>query len=294
VSQLDKFIDYLEFVKNYSFHTINNYQKDIEAFESFLKKNKIKLLQIDKDIIRKYLYYLNQEKKLAPKSISRAISSNRSYWRFLKTEKKVKDNPWQKIANPKIPKRILDVANYEEVVSFLDAIKPESPLSKRDRAIFEMIYATGMRVGELISLNMADLDLSQNEILVYGKGSKERIVIIGRVAQEFLEDYIVESRGKLIHNKKTKALFLNNMGQRITARSIERNMKKYLQRAGTKKILTPHSLRHAFASHLLENGADMRSVQELLGHVSLSTTQIYTHLNKEQIKKAFSQFHPRA
>lgn len=292
--QLKDFLEHLEFVKNYSFHTIKNYSQDINSFLKYLEGKKVKLKQVDRDLIRSYLHYLSGEKKLSKRSISRYISANRTFWEYLKTIQKVKENPWKKISIPRAGKRVLEVPSYQQIDELLSSISDDLPLGLRDRAIFELLYATGIRVSELTSLNLGDIDLFNNELRVYGKGSKERIVLLSNTAQDWLKKYLKQVREKLaIKDRSIKALFLNKQGTRITSRSIERLLERYLSRTSINREITPHTLRHAFASHLLEQGADLRTVQELLGHVSLSTTQVYTHLNKEQIKKTFDQFHPR-
>jgi tyrosine recombinase XerC len=291
---LKDFLDNLEFVKNYSYHTIKNYRQDISQFQEYLKTNKIKFNRLNKDNIRNYLHYLAVERKLNKRSISRAISANRTYWDYLKSIKQAKENPWKKVSIPKTSKNMLEVPTYREIDQLLSVIISDKPLKLRDRAIFELLYATGIRISELVSLNISDVDMFNNELLVYGKGSKERIVIISDTARQWLESYLKEVRPQLTNKQdQTKALFLNSLGSRITSRSIERKLSEYLKLTGIKKEITPHTLRHAFATHLLEQGADLRTVQELLGHVSLSTTQVYTHLNKEQVKKTFARYHPR-
>jgi len=292
--QLTDFLENLEFVKNYSLHTIKNYSQDISGFLKYMQQKRVKTGSVDKDIIRSYLHYLAMEQKISKRSISRAISANRTFWDYLKNTKQAKENPWKKISIPRASKRVLEVPSYEQVDMLLNNISDETPLGIRDRAVFELLYATGIRVSELTSLNAGDLDLFNNELRVYGKGSKERIVLVSDTAKGWLKRYLKEVREELMaKEKQTKALFLNNRGTRLTTRSIERKLLEYVSLAGINKQITPHTLRHAFATHLLEQGADLRTVQELLGHVSLSTTQVYTHLNKEQVKNTFKRFHPR-
>jgi len=293
-SPLDKFLNYLEFSKNYSRHTINSYKLDTTHFFQYLQQQNIKMTDVDRDLIRQYLAYGAREKSLSPKSQSRLISANRVFWEFLLEGKIVKDNPWSKIVNPKIPQRLITILSYDDINKLLESITPERPLRIRDRAVFEILYATGMRVGELCALDLENIDFQQQEILVLGKGSKERLVLTGKTALRCLHKYLQEVRPEICGDKKNSAVFLNQQGGRLTARSIERNLQKYAAAAGMTLELSPHSFRHAFASHLLEKGADLRTVQELLGHVSLATTQIYTHVKKEQLREAFARFHPRA
>lgn len=285
---VNKFINYLKTERNYSPHTISNYQRDLNFLVNFLGERKI-----DRSVAREYLLAL-EDKRYSRRSIARKLSSARSFFRFLSREKLMEQNPFENLLTPKLPKKLPNFLYPEELKSLLDAMNLESPLGRRDRAILEVIYGTGLRVAEIIRMNINDVDFDEGEIKVLGKGSKERIVLFGTHAKEALNNYINEGRPKLLSKKKMPAVFVNRRGGRLTPRSVERMIVNYAKKAGLKKKVTPHTLRHSFATHLLSGGADLRMVQELLGHVSLSTTQVYTHITKERLKEVYDSAHPRA
>ncbi len=297
---LDKFLHFLEHNKKYSKHTLSSYQRDILKLITFcvsLKKTSpsVALPSIDVKLIREFLAHLSGN-KYSKKSTARLIAANKSFWQYMVREKFLPDNPWLRISNPKIERNIPNFLTITEINQFLKAIDQNENelLRERDKALYELFYATGIRVTELISLNLSDLELDSNELNILGKGNKERIVLLGGPARTALEYYLKNIRSKLLNTKTTRAVFLNKLGTRITQRSVERNLLKYALMAGLKKKITPHTIRHSFATHLLEGGADLRAVQELLGHASLATTQIYTHVTKDRMKKIFDNFHPRA
>ncbi|KPJ68915.1 hypothetical protein AMJ44_05075, partial [candidate division WOR-1 bacterium DG_54_3] len=260
-----KFINYLKTERNYSSHTISNYQRDLSFLINFLKGKKI-----DLPAAREYLLAL-EKKRYSRRSIARKLSSARSFFRFLMREKLVDQNPFENLLTPKLPKKLPNFLYPEELKSLLEAPDLKSPAGMRERAVLEVIYGTGLRVTEVIRMNINDIDFDEREIKVLGKGSKERIVLFGSHARNALHKYMKEGRPHLISAKKTPALFLNRRGGRLTPRSIERMIGHYSKKAGIAKRVTPHTLRHSFATHLLAGGADLRMVQELLGHVSLST-----------------------
>lgn len=207
----------------------------------------------------------------------------------------VEDNPWQQIHSPKLERLLPDFLTVAEIELLLQTINKNQNevLRARDRALYEVLYATGMRVSELVHMDLTDIDLSQGEVRVFGKGAKERIVLMGKQAQIVLDHYLQHIRPQLLKNK-SQAVFLSARGTRLTQRSIERNLVAYVQQAGITKEVTPHTIRHSFATHMLEGGADLRVVQELLGHSSLSTTQVYTHISRERMRSVLDQYHPRA
>lgn len=293
--QINGFLSYLANERNYSPHTAENYRIDLDGFCKFLKENKISQFNsIDRIICRRFLAFL-ESNKLGRRSVARKISALRSFYKFLMREKMVTSNPWKVISTPKIIKKLPSFLYTEEIESLLNQPNIRTTQGIRDKAMLELLYATGMRVSELTKLNLGDIDLSESEIIVKGKGSKERIVLMGSYSILALKDYLKYARGKFAcRHKENRALFLGRFASRLTGRSIERILKKYIKSAGIEKKTTPHSLRHSFATHLLEGGADLRSVQELLGHSSLSTTQMYTHITKEHLKKLYDKTHPRA
>ena len=285
---INKFINFLKTERNYSAHTISNYARDLRFLTSFVKGKKI-----DRSAAREYLLAL-EKKRYSRRSIARKLSSARSFFRFLVREKLADQNPFENLLTPKLPKKLPNFLYPEELQSLLDAPEQKDPRGLRDRAILEVIYGTGLRVTEIIRMNINDIDFDESEIKVLGKGAKERIVLFGSHARAALHKYMEEGRRQLTSGKKTAALFINRRGGRLTTRSVERKISSYAKKAGLNKKVTPHTLRHSFATHLLSGGADLRMVQELLGHVSLSTTQVYTHITKERLKEVYDSSHPRS
>ena len=275
---------------NLSPHSVLAYVRDVEQFSAFVA-GKGSLFEsparIDPAFARNYLRHL-ELKELSKKSVARKISSCRAFFRFLYREGKIKLNPFEHILTPKLGKRLPSFLYPEEVVKLLDAVNLKLKNGLRDLAILELIYASGMRVGEIAKLKAGDIDFESGEVLVQGKGDKERIALIGSHAVDSVRKYLE------LKPKGEKSLFLGRRGTILTSRSIERMIRKYAKKAGISKRVTPHTLRHSFATHLLEGGADLKIVQELLGHSSLSTTQIYTHLTKEKLKSVYDKTHPRA
>ncbi len=285
---IEKFVRYLEIEKNYSRHTIVNYRLDLEGFKAFLGEKNIE--DIDYLVLRKYLALL-KEKNIASRSVSRRLSALRSFFKFLTREGFLKVNPISIVSSPKQEKHLPIFLTEAEVMKLIDAALPKPEADEaalRDRAILETFYSTGMRISELVSLSMPDIDFISGVIKVMGKGKKERIVPVGEHAIKAIRQYL-EKRAK-----QTDVLFLNKNGRRITDRGVRGIVAKYIRLACLRQGVSPHTLRHSFATHLLNHGADLRSVQELLGHANLSTTQIYTHLTTEKLKSVYDKAHPRA
>jgi len=282
---IEKFIRYLEIEKNYSKHTIVNYQLDLEGFKSFW--GDLPLQKIDYLTLRKYLAIL-KEKNLQARTIARRLSTLRSFFKFLTREGYIKTNPILSVSSPKLDKHLPLFLTESEAAHLIEAAASKDERGLRDRAVLETFYSTGIRIAELSGLNIADVDVIGGIIKVMGKGKKERIVPIGEKALSAIRDYLDKRK------KQSETLFLNKSGRRITTRGIRNIVKKYVRIASIKKGVSAHTLRHSFATHLLNRGADLRSVQELLGHVNLSTTQIYTHLTTERLKSIYDKAHPRA
>ncbi len=276
---------YLTFEKNYSKHTVSNYERDIKQFFSFAGD----FIQINEKVIGSYLESLFK-KKYNKSSIIRKIISLRNFYRYLVKIKKINNNPFEYILTPKKEKKIPGVLTEKEVELILESVDCGNFFGLRDRAIMELLYSSGIRVNELVNLNTNDIDFINEEIKVLGKGNKERIIPVGSVAINFLQKYLKE----LKKISQDKILFINKSKKRLTTRSIELIIKKYAKKVGILKKVTPHTLRHSFATHLLDRGADLRSVQELLGHSNLSTTQIYTHLSIQKLRRDYDKAHPRA
>ena len=282
---LQKFLSFLEVEKNYSPHTLLNYRIDLEEFIEFLEADKIE--NADYTTLRRFLAQL-RSKNLKPRSIARKLSSLRSFFRYLQREKIVSSNPAKILLTPKLDKPLPHFLSEQEAVQIIESPSTNNTSNLRDKSIFEVLYSTGIRVSELVGLDIEDVDFISNIIRVMGKGRKERLVPIGDKALEALRLYI-ENRPK-----KDGVLFLNKNNTRLTARSVCNIINKFVLKEAMAQHVTPHMFRHSFATHLLDHGADLRSVQELLGHVNLSTTQIYTHLTTDKLKKVYDKAHPRA
>lgn len=290
---ISPFHSYLKSERNLSMNTILAYIRDLNQFVNFARRRGSLFEnpeRTDPPFARNFLRYLEVQ-KFSKRSIARKISSCRAFFKYLLRERKVKLNPFEHILSPKLGKRLPSFLYPEEVIKLLNAVKLKLKNGPRDLAILELIYASGMRVGEIASIKLEDIDLENGEILVHGKGDKERIVLIGSHAVSSIRSYLSQRKNTAGNDK---VLFLGRTGSRLTSRSMERMVRKYARKAGLAKRVTPHTLRHSFATHLLERGADLKIVQELLGHSSLSTTQIYTHLTKEKLKSVYDKAHPRA
>ena len=292
---LNKFITYLIAEKNVSPYTVRNYRREIEQFLSFLKEQGIDSWdEVDRHVLRRYLAWL-QAQGYAKASITRRISELRSFCRYLVREGILEANPVRAISSPRVPKRLPNYLELEEVEALLAAPDLTSPQGQRDRAILEVLYASGLRVSELVSLNLRNVNLYRGEIRVWGKGAKERVALLGEPACRALKRYIEDGRPKLLRgNKPTNALFLNRSGGRLSTRSVSNILDKYAKLAGLGRRVTPHIIRHTFATHLLDGGADLRTVQELLGHADLTSTQIYTHVSQARAREVYLKAHPRA
>ncbi len=291
------FVDWLKIERGYSANTVASYSRDIEDFFRSLG-GKIKQADINALHVQQYLASLYLSNSAS--SVARKMSSLRAFIRHCLREKLLDADPLAGLAGPKLPKHIPVYLTVDEVFSLLEEPKPQDALHQRDRAVLELIYATGMRVSEAAAGNLADVDFTAGMIKIRGKGGKERLAPFGRAAAEALRAWLPK-RSQLAAARITRgdrpeqeALFLNSRGSRLTARSIERMTAAYGQRAGIRVQVTPHALRHSFATHLVEMGMDLRMVQELLGHASLSTTQKYTHLNMEHLSRVYDKAHPKA
>jgi len=248
---------------------------------------------VDRKVMRDYLSHL-VEQGIVKASIARKLSAIRSFYRYLVREKIIAANPIEMVSSPKLDKRLPSFLTLKEVEKLLSAPDPSTPQGQRDRALLELLYAAGLRVSELTSLELGQINLDSNEIRVWGKGSKERVVLMGEPAAQALRNYLAQGRPKLLGEKRSQALFLNRYGQRLPERRVQLILEKYAKQSGIGKRVHPHLLRHTFATHLLDGGADLRVVQELLGHARLSSTQIYTHVTKRQARKVYLSAHPLA
>jgi len=301
-NELQKFRMYLSAERNVSKHTIMAYETDIGQFLDYLERAKVELSSVDHTLLRRYLSWLNT-KNYAARSVARKLASLRTFFKFLKREGCIDNNPTILLSTPKLQKklpRFLKVAVMEELINCPNRQKASG---ERDRAILEILYGSGVRVSELVGLDLDDVDLRRKEIRVWGKGEKERIIPINKKGAEAIDSYILRGRNELIGSTEEdeknvkrveKALFLNKRGSRLSTVGIRRMLNKYVKKVGLIQGITPHMIRHTFATHLLEGGADLRAVQELLGHVDLSSTQVYTHLSEARLREIYSKAHPRA
>ncbi len=289
----DSYIHYLEAERNASRYTVRNYTTDLLDFFRFLKAKGVgSLPEVDRHTLRDYLSQL-MERGIVKASIARKLSAIRSFYRYLLREEMVPANPVA-TSSPKLDKRLPSFLSIEEINRLLEAPDLSTTQGQRDRALIELLYASGLRVSELVSLTLGQVNFDTKEIRVMGKGSKERLVLMGEPAAKALSIYLSQGRPALLGGKRNNAFFLNRYGQRLIERGVQRILEKYANIAGIDKRVHPHMVRHTFATHLLDGGADLRVVQELLGHASLSSTQIYTHVTQTQARKEYLAAHPMA
>lgn len=295
---LDAFLTHLQVERNASPHTLAAYRQDIleglDFFARILKTadSALEPSALDAKVLRRYLAHLST--RLAPSSVGRKLAAWRSFLKFLRREGYIAGNPLEGVPSPKRPKRLPRVLRYDQVEKLVEAPEVDA-LGLRDRALLETLYATGIRVSELVGLDIGDVNLTAGQVRVLGKGGKERVVPVGSYAREALELYLHYGRPALLNPglPAGDALFLNSRGKRLSVRGVRKRLAGYLTKLGLAGAASPHTLRHSFATHLLDGGADLRVVQELLGHVRLSTTQIYTHVSKERLKEVYRKSHPR-
>ncbi|WP_269915670.1 tyrosine recombinase XerC [Psychrobacillus psychrodurans] len=292
--ELHAFMEYVRLERNYSNHTVQEYEKDIKQFLSFLDIEGVsELNEVEYIHARLYVTKLYEE-KLARTSISRKISSIRSYYKFLHKEYNIPDDAFQSLFHPKKEKKLPHFFYEEEIRQLFEGNRGTDSLSIRNIAILELLYATGIRVSELTAIELRHIDSGYGVVRVMGKGRKERYVPVGDYALAAIDDYLVNSRPKLMKKTTHSFLFVNSRGEHLTTDGIRYILNQMLKKASINSTIYPHMLRHTFATHLLNNGADLRSVQELLGHSSLSSTQIYTHVTKDHLRKTYMNAHPRA
>lgn len=291
---LDQFINQLRVEKGLSANTIVAYSHDLINFFDFLKQKGLSPVQISQEDLSSFIAENNT--RLSPRSMARCLVSIRMFYRFLVSEGNIESNPARLLGIPKVYQHLPDVLSRDEVDSLLKQPNINTALGKRDKAILEILYATGLRVTELIGLKMHNINLEVGSIRTIGKGSKERIIPMGSKAIDSLKDYLSNSRPSFLKKDLAKAgsyIFLNSRGGHITRQGLWKIIRKYAPMAGITKSVTPHTVRHSFATHLLEGGADLRSVQIMLGHADISTTQIYTHVARERLKEIHEKYHPR-
>lgn len=287
--KLEDFIGYILIEKGLSKNTALSYKSDLRIFLQYLQNKNIPPENLTHEEITNFLWYLKTDKKLKARSIYRMIESVRQYYKFLISEDVIKNDPTVYLTVPKIPVNLPDVLNKQEVDKLLNSVNDSDDLSVRNRAMLELLYATGLRVSELINLKFADININEKFIRIMGKGKKERLIPFGETAKQYIKRYL-----KIRKDKNTETVFLTRLGKGISRVEFWRQLKNAAVKAGLVQKVKPHTLRHSFATHLLAAGADIRFVQEMLGHSSISTTQIYTHVSKEYLKEQHTKYHPRS
>ena len=290
--QVKLFLEFLQNEKKLSDNTLQSYKRDIIQYQNYLEENGINYAEVSKEDIKAYLNYLKQIGK-KPSTISRNLASIRSFYQFSIRNKKIKNDPTEDVQSPKIEKRVPSVLTAQEVELLLEQPKDVDLKGTRDKAMLEFAYATGMRVTEIINLNIEDVNL-EGEYVICRVGSKQRNIPLGSLSLKALKEYIDEARPILIRNEKEKALFVNVNGQRLTRQGFWKIVKYYKEQAHITKDITPHVLRHSFATHLLQNGADLKAIQTMLGHSDISSTQVYMQFQDPGLKDIYQKAHPRA
>jgi len=290
---IDDFIDYLSVERGLSGNTLLAYRRDLNKYFAYLENQGIaQIKQINRNYIANFMYDQKRQ-ELSTNSICRALAAIKTFHKFLVRERLSEEDPTTLVDTPKLWKKVPEVLTTEEIETIIQAARGRRWQAIRDRSILELFYASGMRVSELVNLKVDSINLELGYVRCIGKGQKERIIPIGRRAKEAVEKYIQDVRGRLVKDELNTTLFLSRLGKKISRQSIWKIIKRYAKEANIKKEIKPHTLRHSFATHLLEHGADLRSVQEMLGHADISTTQIYTHVDKERLKSIHKEFHPR-
>ena len=290
---IDEFIEYIRCERNYSDYTETNYLIDLENYKEYLTKHRINFKNIDYNHILPYIKYMKEEKKLTPNSINRHLSALRSFYNYLLQENVISSNPFKIVSSQKKDKRLPNYMKYKEFTDMIDSLD-NTPLDIRNRALLELLFSTGLRVSELTSIKINDIDFSRMEIRVVGKGNKERIAYFNEHSAHALNNYLKIRRNELLNGKQSEYLFINHIGGVLTQRGVRDIIDRIIKKGSINAHITPHTFRHTFATMLLNEGCDLKSVQELLGHVNMSTTSIYTHITSDKIKDAYLHSHPRS
>lgn len=290
-NMIEEFLEYLEHERNFSKHTILNYQKDLDAYSAFLSENNLNIKSASSSDVRKYIQF-RSNKGYSTATISRTISCLKSFYKYLVLEKSFKNNPMSLISCPKKENKLPNYLKYQDLEILFDSVDTTS-YGQRDILILEMLYSTGTRISELVNIKIKDINFSERKILVFGKGRKEREVFFGSRCAELLDKYLNDGRKKII-KEDIDYLFVSNTSKKITEDFVRKIIKEIVKKSGLKVNVTPHTLRHTFATHMLDEGADLKTVSDLLGHENLSTTTIYTHVSNERLRNVYLNSHPRA
>lgn len=287
------FQDYLLVEKGLSENSIFSYTYDIKKFQNFINEHQKSFLEVQTDDITDFLKE-QKNKKISSRSLARAVAALRQFYKYLKDEEKVTINPAEKVQTPEVKKTLPDYLTIGEIDELFDSIREDEPYELRDKAIFELLYSSGLRISEACNLKLDDVDLENMFLTIRGKGGRERLVPFGDRSLRILQAYLESAREEILKSRYSEYIFISKKGDFLNRKSVWRLLKKYLNRTDIKKIVTPHTFRHSFATHLIENNADLRSVQELLGHIDISTTQVYTHMASRTLKEVHKKFHPRS
>lgn len=290
---MGQFLEYLKYEKNYSLLTINGYKEDLMFLNDYFNKENINFLEVEYQDIR-LLYNFLEDKHYSKNTIARHISSIRSFYKYLSFNKIINNNPFNMAHLPKKDKMLPKFLYYNELMEMFDSINLDNVYGKRNRCILEVLYATGVRVSELVNIKLSDIDFDNGTIKVIGKGNKERIVYFLDYPKKYMLDYIENGRNVMLNNKPCEYLFINKLGNKLTTRGVELIIKDIISKTSIKSNVTPHTIRHTFATHLLNEGCDIMSVKELLGHESLKATQVYTHITNEELRNIYLNCHPRS
>lgn len=289
---INKFIEYLRYQRNYSTFTCNNYKKDLKEYEIFITKEKLNYKNIKYEDVKNYIIYLNDNKN-AKATISRKLSTLRTFYKYLVLNNITNSNPFLLVSSPKKDKKIPKFINYNNMEEILSIPNIKTKEGQRERVIIEVLYSSGVRVSELVNIKIKDIDFKNKNILIFGKGSKERLVSFGEYALDIINLYLKEGRELLLNGVNSEYLIVGNKKEKLTTRRIEQIIDDIIKKTSIKLNITPHMFRHSFATHLLDNGCDLLVVQELLGHASLSSTEIYTHVSNEHLREVYLKCHPR-
>lgn len=289
---VQNFQTYLSTKRKLSSNSIDSYGYDLNKFKNFLEQEKIDFLEVQADDIMKFLVK-EKNRKVSSKTLAREVVAIRQFYKYLRDEKKVDTNPTEKIETPEVMREIPDHLSLKEIDDLFDKINEDNPFELRDKCIFELLYSSGLRISEACNLKLSDLDLNFMTLTVIGKAGRKRLVPFGEKSLQILQKYLEESRHHILKKRECEYLFVSKKGSFINRKSVWRLLNLYLKRTNITKKVTPHTLRHSFATHLLENHADIRAVQELLGHIDVSTTQIYTQMANKGLKAVHKKFHPR-
>lgn len=290
---IKRFKRFLQVEKGLSANSVYSYTYDLKKFSEYLSVNNKDILTATQDDIKQFLKFEKTKKNNSERTLARSLAAIRQFYNFMSIKFDEIENPTIKIESPQITRTLPDFLTIKEVKKLFDSISEDDPFELRDKTIFELLYSCGFRISEAVELKDTDIDFSNDLIRIKGKGEKERIVPMGKVAKNLLKKYINNSRPVILGSRKSEFLFISKKGSKLNRKSVWRLLKTYVIRTKIKKNITPHTLRHSFATHLIENGADLRSVQELLGHMDISTTQIYTHLAKKKLQEIHKKFHPK-